>query len=900
MFGGYQSGVLDEYLEFFGNDLKGELFVQAKGTGTLLAELMRAENYNGYSMTRSRVNNCVQGANDVHQDVLDLIITTALRHAELDKPTNVGSTIQGVITQVKANIKKFLAGTTGFNAGNSRFSGSPITSTYSGIPSANNAETIVLLLVDMEAFTLNGNSVQVVTPAQITSIYNNIFDPNIKRLLPASSIPNDRSIGNALYKVKLAIRDDLIKYFGIVPNLADLSFYLNSSKRQFFINMLQDELNSNVLAAIRTISTSLTSMPYTQVSVPTAKSFYDNVYAHWADMSKDARDFYRRYVALFAKITDRTLYDTSNNAKRDQSYDSAWVRLTESEIDALFARPSASLNYNNIRLNLMKAPDGQILFGAELPDVPPNSTVWYTKNDSSVECVPNVPADFLRKLYETVYRSTNKANPSVMCDNKVTYSLSGINTNVATRPKKAFNHNLGKFIGAYFKGSHMKQPQQAQSANDNLSLDDYPFLSTVDMVYGKVWTYDGQKNQYYRMENGTRVYYDDSVRGDAKTCYSTYLAGNKPSECPRIINCLIDANPQTLSRCLAMLKDVDLWDAAEDDIRKVGVDMVLLVLQKFGVRIWEDTDINGNRYKEPDSYADWLKDVVDGFSPDVKQAILSNKKLLNYIKGLLTVCRSDSSILNRDSPDVVPNSRVPDYMKALGMKKFKTPISSVSKNVTVSALLNNIPQYTRNDMYNPLLGVSNVEMVSAPFSGLVPFPMSGGNPLMSIAGPLYTRNKIDNLEVNSSSKILENLILSIKSGLQEVGLVMHKDDNERFANALSKLYKYEQQLSTLAQLLNKFVVLARMYRIPPEMFNDSNLTPIKLDQIRNVNDVSNFVANHISEITRNMSNNTDIQSKTGYEIMQILPRYIDQCSQGYQVPGKKNRTQVQYDGLYTN
>ena len=909
---GYQSGDLSEYVEFFG-DKKGALFVQALDVPVLAQEIMRAENYNGYNMTRSRLNNCVQEPNDIHQDVTDLIITTALRHAELDKPTDVGSGLQQSISQISINVNKFLASKNGVILSVSTMPpNNPLSTVYPFIVTDNNSEKIVLTLADTAIYcAITPGYSLIPNPHFVKNVFDNVITGDIKIQLNALrdiELEVSKVMTNTMIKLTSFIMNELRHEYGAALSPNDLGTYLDNMKQAYLANMLRDELNSKIITTIKLYSKRATNIKYKNLSVATAKSFYDNVYANWKNMSKDAREFYREYVALFARITDTSLYEKSNDVGRNQSFDSAWVRLTESEIDTLFSNPMPP-NYNNLRLNLMKASDGQILFGAKLPDVQPNSTVWYTQNNGSVECVTGVPVDFLRKLYNTVYRNNNPAGVvSLICDNKVTYQLNSVNMTIASRPKKDFNHNFGKFLGSYFQNSHVKPMSVAPPRN--ISIDDYPFLSTVDMVYNKVWTYDAQKNAYYRMEKGRRIYYDDNVRGDVNTCYSTYLTKNKPSECPRVINCIIDANPQTLSRCLSMLKDVDLWDAAEDDIRKVGVDMVLLVLEKFGVRLWWETDANGNRYKEPDSFADWVNEVVNTFAPDVKQAIMSNNKLLSYIKGLLAVCRADPTILNRDIPSVVPNSKNNSpYLNDLNIQRFRFPNGEhVSKDAITSVLLSNMPQSVNNGLYNPLMGLSNV----VPFAGLpgeiVPYGMMvGGRPLMTAISPLlptvnthgaFIDSKTQQLSVNSSSKILDNLIRNISHGLRDVGLVIHNDDKERIEKAVDNLKKYEQQLSTLTQLLNKFVVLSRLYNVPISTTDIDKLTPIKLDQVRNMEDVSNFVRSHISELTNSMYNNMTIQSHTGNTLLnRIYPRFIEQCSQGTRVADGNNmysREQASY------
>jgi len=88
----YQSNTLSEFDPFFGGDKKGASLVQALFEGqqysarvapnkaALLDEVMRADNYNDFSKNRDIVANITQSPDDVHQDVTDLVVTTALYH----------------------------------------------------------------------------------------------------------------------------------------------------------------------------------------------------------------------------------------------------------------------------------------------------------------------------------------------------------------------------------------------------------------------------------------------------------------------------------------------------------------------------------------------------------------------------------------------------------------------------------------------------------------------------------------------------------------------------------------------------------------------------------------------------------------------------------------------------
>lgn len=168
------------------------------------------------------------------------------------------------------------------------------------------------------------------------------------------------------------------------------------------------------------------------------------------------------------------------------------------------------------------------------------------------------------------------------------------------------------------------------------------------MENNKIWNFDLQKGQYYRMEGNTKIYQDNNARFDTNTCYTTYLTLNNIAKCDRVIKCIVDGNVNTLNKCLDVLNDHDIWSVATDDIKKIDPEMVRLILRKFDFKGYEEQDQNGVRYVVPMSYEDWEEHIVSYFPTDVQQAILKNTNLQTYLRGINNVCRYNPIILNRN------------------------------------------------------------------------------------------------------------------------------------------------------------------------------------------------------------------------------------------------------------
>lgn len=457
---------------------------------------------------------------------------------------------------------------------------------------------------------------------------------------------------------------------------------------------------------------------------------------------------------------------------------------------------------------------------------------------------------------------------------------------------KPFNLNFGRFLSAVSKREealHAQQYQQPQQSSSDMSLDVYPFLTAIDMAYGQVWTYDQNLGQYYRTENGKKIWYNDYAKGDAKTCYATYLSKGNDKGCRRVIQCIEDGNSETLNRCLDVLEDVNLWDVAADDAIKVGPDMVRLVLNKFGVTGIKSQDSNGDDYVVPISYEEWMRDVVSEFPEDVKTSIKKNSRLLTYIKGLLSVCRSNLSILNKNNPTIVAKENIPTYMRDLKMNKYKIPSSSRKSQFEFfsESLKNSLsPGVVNNDLWNPIISgnMTNVGFFS-PYNMNVP-SMMGGNFYEAINPTLPTRgasnaafNRQTGLLRNGSANIFETLSATIVSSLADVGLKIHPEDANRIGEAIRRMKKDEERLVKMFIVLNNIVILARFYGVTLENVDKEHLTNVKrLVEINSLDDIKNFIRCHVRDITKNMATNMSLQQATSYELMsKLMPRFLDDC-----------------------
>jgi hypothetical protein len=985
---------------FFGGDQKGGFFVQALYNGTdytdaqpsgLMHELLRSDNYINTKSIRA-ANGMAQGPEDVHQDVTDLIITTALFHSSIDNPTDIGSTARTAVDEITKNLTNFFYVKNPANVSDwdektayTNAANNEIRQIYAHIPvNDTRAKWLIDVLADRAAYALQYNdiggfdeyttndchalntntilekisSVQGLGHAQ-HSLYVTGINPvvnqyyivgtdtvypgliknqliNIYQLIktelnreypffrvgtpaqrtadmtgPGLACPQARNAVNAanLYStdtIKSFLSIDRINkylnalYKGIVDGLKDMVKNINQ--------------NRNMAGVLGDAVRQYTTLGAANV---TARKFFNEVYSKWPNMPSELRDFYGQNVAIFTKsAVTPTLYKVENDPNRRQYDPLQWIKLTRSEVDALFSRPKTSpitdTEYGDMRINLMKAKKSgykDVLLGYNLPALTGGTNVWYTQANSVINCVQAVSPDFLKQLYFTVYNDKRPLVPfmnfniptALITPHNPIFdrTLDNINIDINTRPLKPFALNYGKFTEAALRHEDALMTQSItvnQTGKPDGTLDSFDILTSYDNVYGIKWSFDPERKQHYRnddVNNPTkRVYYDDAAKGDSKTCYASYLAKGSDEGCIRILNCLATGDTKSLNRCLDVIGDGELWDVVADDVSKVGPDMIRLVFRKFGINTVPETDENGNTYKVPISYETWLATVVESL-PDIvlKQTLKKNDKLLNYVSRLIDVCKKSPTILNGNMPAIIPKDNTPQIFKNLGVPRYRR-YGNVGNN---SIALENIKNGLKEAM-------GQYASIATPGPGFFRFILNGGysngvfvNPytaqLPSLFGGGLYRSKVSSqhggLDPNqmklqstrlhpSSASSFTALLEGITGALHSVGIEMHSDDNAKIQSALIKLSKYEDQFARLCTVLIATVKLARFFGITLEHVDKNKLKPLKLSGMKSMAEVTNFIKSHANNLVTAMSQNMQIQRSVGNEFMSnVAPSMLD-------------------------
>lgn len=957
-FGGDQKGPQTVHALFDGADYTD----RSKEPSPLLKQLLRAENYNKFQSYRVGATGQSMLPEDVHHNVADFVINAALFARKIDTPSKAGTKYGLIYNRISEALNNFLNTKNvrgAFNETSSSFSGSKTAmsktspsvvhkiqnsdyghillftlaeraahNAYSGNkPADDNGLTEAGLLNSLVNCDSNNGNICWGTVFEDVSGSDTRVRDAIKELTeivkPSPStrvpLPRDmkkdevtdviqRALRTVLHNLIVEMQSEMLRRYSAdirrdtrmtsgpigTYNKATIVDFMDELTYNAYHNTLENNVRTEVESVLGRFIATKMNIPHTTLGSDDAKNFVENVFKNWSKLGREARTFYEQNIALFARATSGSkLYDPTIG-DRDQTIKHLdWVRLTNKEIEDL---SSKTYNPDDLRVNFMKRKDGneagEVLFGTNLPDVPENINLWYSQQMGLFGVVQHPAKDVLRKLYKSVY-STGKVLPS----------FSSIEYDLNKRSKGPYDLNMSKFTANYLgsKEQKVKTPSTHDASDLFASYPIVKGIHAVDMAYNRTWTFDVQSGEHYRMENGRKVKYDEQAKGDTSTCYASYLGGENGKECRRVIECLFDGKPETLSRCMDVLDSAEMWTVAKEDALKVGPDMVRVVLSRFGVKGRNASDSNGNTIKVPMPYDEWLRDVVEKFPEGVRTTIKKNQKLKDYIKGLINTCRSNPSILNQGNPQVVAREDIPQFAKDLSLQKYLLPeVNGDNVFKIFSGSLENaiMPRVVNNDLYNVFLSgnMSNVGFFS-PYADQYSNLMGGGfykqqggvRGFMAITPGLPSTNA-SNMNVakntrlakgHTSSNIFESTFSILTRAMADVGIQIHSEDQDRIREAINKINQYEKELGLLCDILQSIVKLARFHGISLENIDKDNSRVVKLSKLNDFDDVRDFVRCYVRDITRNMGNNMSIQQYTGYELMSKLgSRYCNAADGG--------------------
>jgi hypothetical protein len=361
--------------------------------------------------------------------------------------------------------------------------------------------------------------------------------------------------------------------------------------------------------------------------------FFNNVFAKWNLLTPTARTFYRHHLHVFKKSlgTDK------------------WVDQMESNSDegGTDLKQNVSNNIELLRLNLTHSGKGKIdtLFSHTLPFIPVKDgmKLWYTNDTKRVVSIElnNKNNNVLKVIYDCIYTG-NECNVN---DSPISFFTATANTYTD------LDLDYAAFVKNFLKIAVQEQP--------TLLKDEV----AVDMVTQMIYNRD--KDGLFRMVNGKRI----NVNNDSyprEKCDGTVLNSNK---CDKIVHkCLLNGKTEDLAECLTELKDQNLFKVAYNQLQNVDPRIAVQILKTFGVG---KTMING--IETPEDYNSWLRGIDNNIADRrVRDAILNNNGLANYLQGVIAFVTANPAILNKNIDSHQIRMSHPEYTNTsmLGKRPF--------------------------------------------------------------------------------------------------------------------------------------------------------------------------------------------------------------------------------------
>ena len=547
-----------------------------------------------------------------------------------------------------------------------------------------------------------------------------------------------------------------------------------------------------------------------------AKFLLDTVYRGWGNLSSDVRKFYATHLHILVKSPG------------------GWMQPADVAV-------AANLPYDNIRLNLTKVdmndPRSGILFASTLPKLT-NTVKGFriVTPGGGVKSVPTpggCPEDLLQQIYNSVYSSDN------IIVNSVIHGPYAYNNYDKT--KYTFNLDAVKFsknvILAHAQGASAKQTSAATAAAANKDNFDDIFTS---LTTGVTFMRDG--SDLIRIDGNVKTKMDktqlDLDLDPRNGCYGTKIKG----DCDVVFKCLLHGEPQNLSRCLGKLKDQNMFKVAQREVELMNPNVARQLLKTFGFTPRKESP---SGLLLPPSFDEWRQHILPkSVDSETHAAIVDNAQLMNYLKGLVNLIRSNPTILNEKMGD----EPLSEYARKASMRKFMQPkLAGDRAQLNASMLEQGV-----------LLSRSTIG--SMPLAGLV------GNIGTMMASPFMLHGGGDKPNCPNAN-MLKNMFDVTYSEMERNGKVLVEADKARITDSIKRVAHLEEQLVRILEDLKLFTKLNTTFSIGR---GSIGVEEVGLADVVGVSQASSVTGEALGNLKNCASQNITEQSKLmGDLILQI-------------------------------
>lgn len=532
-----------------------------------------------------------------------------------------------------------------------------------------------------------------------------------------------------------------------------------------------------------------------------AQFLVDFIYKQWANLSQDIRTFYITHLQILIK----------NNSGQ-------WRKpIVENGIEI-----SADLSPANIRLNLTKVdptkPGSAILFASTLPRIPASVTGFiFTSIDAAgkelvkpISLVGSVVSpNLLEEIYTSVYKtgrmtvagSTDDV-PAFKSYDDTAYPYYKLNINV-------FLQNVMAASSAQSVVTASKSVTPREAVFDDIY---------ESMVTGVQYVREGDK-LFTKDKDGKREYNEAEAIASGKSCFGTGLKDD--NNCMTIFNCLLSGNTSRLGDCLDNFKGKDMFKVGQAEVQQMPPSIALALLKNFGFKPRKELP---SMNILPPSFDEWVNTILPKqVSPATAEGIKNNKPLMDYLKGVVSLVRSNPSIIKENKGD---NNQLSEYASHAKMKVFKQPISPSNRS-TLNASILDLGVLSSAPSINSLplsLALGN-SMMPSMMSGMMSGMFPGMYPGMQRGG-----GGVNPACVNS--RALEQMFKVTYGEMERNGKQLVESDKNRIADAVKKVSELEEKLMKIIRDLKIFNKLHAALSVKQGPIGIEDIT---LSEIHNTN-----------------------------------------------------------------
>lgn len=847
--------------------------------------IMLAQNY--------RQNAKVNGMQDtdIHNQYIDFIVRTALFHREFDTPTTLGSNLEGLRSAFENTTNEMF----------DRKIDMAINIKNPVIFGRNNIDILISNYVNMStntfleyinAFLILSNPQMILNDrvyisnltgkcksrdGYLQNLQNKFGDMCMaawftsdggNQQSSAKYIRNFLETHNvdltyfdtALNDFDLKIKDVIIQYYNLISNENNLNALssndianTNNIKRLIadvtkkHRTQLHKMLSDSLYGIAKPLMNTIANFKFVRISDNQhARDFYENVILKWQELNSQARDFYRHHIALYRKV------GASNGVHESQS---GWNDIS-AKLDADFQFVK-NLSRDELRLNLIKEHAGaeKVLFGTNLPFIPVNKVkrLWYTNSTGLVSSVNMPESDSIRKIYHCVYMGVPCIVGGVQLNLPIQYRnvVSNIND---------FDIDDAWVIRNIIFARKVTNQRQVNPTSDNLLVQ--------DMVTKVVYHRDA--NGLYRIDvNGQRIPYDKDRSIRADNCGGTMLKGNG-QQCSNFVrNCLLNGDSNGLNNCLAALSDQNMFSLVEKEFEGIDPEVAVEILKTFKFKKISKTD---RQYVESQSFDSWKETVLNSgeIADNVRQAILGNPKLCDYLKGVVAFVNASPALLNPgwkgDTP--MPESDDP-YIRALRKTTWVNPRPEDMKYAESRMLLNTFS--------SPMMGITVPGRLINPFVNTVIGNGALYVPTRNMNGGGNSYEDALSAKINANGRISENMELmfaDVHDDLKKAGYVLSDSDHFKLQNSFKELAKTENRLSDLHGMLRTLADLHSLFKASGCVSNDY-VGNVSIENLKNRQDTLAYLKQNIDDIQNCINNNITNQNSKCAELSKYYSALVD-------------------------